>query len=306
MTPLLKFPTQAIYFDIETRSMADLKAKTGFNYALDDTTEILCSCWVQGNSIFVWFPLVDSIINTDRAYIFDCVQNVMDSMEIYDNQEIHFFVADELNDLLPQLNELPWIAHNCFGFDKHVWTEKTKYWPGKGFVDSMGLFRRVGLPAGLNTAGKYLFDIGKSEGHKTMTALSKPSNRGIHKGRFLPVTPGNIPMLISYCISDVLLLKKIMEEHVNPFVSTAEFEDEVYWLDMEINQKGFEVDPKLSKRMIEIEQQLRTIKGYRVEDIIGDKILDGKDGRGFLRSIQRIKSWLLEEHDIDLPNLRRS
>jgi DNA polymerase len=302
---ILTFPCKAIYWDLETRSTADLKARTGYNYAQDPNTEIMCSCWVDGDKIYVWHPYSDPEIYPAET-IQKSLVGILEATKIYTGQKIEIYTGeDQLSSLLPLLDDSPWVAHNGFAFDCPVWMAQRDHIPVSGFADSLGLFRRVGLPAALDTASKYLFDIGKSEGHKTMQALCKPATRGIHKGQFMPVTVGNLSMLISYCISDILMLQKIMEEEVNPYVDTEYWEEEVYWLDCEINSLGFKIDCELSNRMIGLEQQIRTMRGYKVEELVGKDILESVSGRSFLRSVKQIRSWLFSEFDIDLPNLQR-
>ena len=110
----------------------------------------------------------------------------------------------------------------------------------------------------------------------------KPSKSNKQRKRNLPCdAPEKWEMFKKYCIRDVDVEKAIrMKLHRFPI---PEAEQELYWLDQEINDRGIEVDRKLVEQAIACESLHKDIVTQRAYELTG---LENPN------SVAQIKSWL--------------
>lgn len=311
-------PKSMAFWDIETRSFANLRRYGSYNYAYHKTTEITCSVWSFEGVIYIWYPLIDAVDRSDIPEVNRVVENLVKDSSFYQEQEFIFLAGEPAKSIYKFLDDgLFWAAHNGWSFDSNVW--QARVCRHENILDTMPLFRRCGLPASLDAAGKYCLQAGKNDGYKTMRLLSQPTKRGRNKGNFIPCTPKNFPVLIAYCVCDVLMAEKIYINEVLPYVETPKWEHKNYFMDREINRRGLKFDKKLGEALVDLETRIRALNGKKVEDIIEEMIKDhyaskkkemptlgtGDEGRTFLRSRKRVLAWLEEEKDIFLPDFRK-
>lgn len=110
----------------------------------------------------------------------------------------------------------------------------------------------------------------------------KPSKSNKQRKRNLPCdAPEKWEMFKKYCIRDVEVEKAIrMKLHRFPI---PEVEQELYWLDQEINDRGIEVDRELVEQAIACESLHKDIVTQRAYELTG---LENPN------SVAQIKSWL--------------
>ena len=120
-------PRNLAFWDIEGRSRADLRRVTGPNYAECPSTEITCSVWFSENTLYVWYPFIDTILPSDVEYINNVIERVVEDSEHYvalNEPEMRFFTGPEgLAEVVPLIKGV-WAAHNGWAFDDYVWKNK--------------------------------------------------------------------------------------------------------------------------------------------------------------------------------------
>lgn len=155
-----------VLFDIETRSPTNLREKGGRNYAADARTEIISAAWydVDTGRQGLWLPGVSEKALTDPAntlYGFLRTHVNPDETAVY----VEETVPAELVELAR--SGRPFVAHNAWGFDQHVWEAHT---PPEAhpvaWIDTDPLARAVGLPGGLDRIGLELRGEGKHQAGK--------------------------------------------------------------------------------------------------------------------------------------------
>lgn len=274
-----------VFFDSETRSESDLPLAGSRNYSEHPSTEVMCSVWVWDGQGIIWVP------NPPRRFAA--------SAEAYLGSD---FAPQEFDWAVytgpehpPVPTDLPWVAHNGDMFDRRVWEAKGYPTPDR-WVDSMKLSRRASLPASLDGLSTVLFDIGKHAGAATLNMLCKPDTR---TGRIPPLNHKNIRPLISYCIQDVLMMRKSFLEHLAEMDGSAD--EDVLRLDQEINDRGVGFDIDLAKLLMDLEHDVRTARGDTLSDMT-----DGEITRETLRSSVKVKKLFAERFGIELENTQKA
>ncbi len=215
--------------DLETRSTCNIKKSGAWRYSVDPMTEVLCLCyrlpyWEEGR-VEVWTPAVHYF---------------------YDHPGFDELVAWIESDGLVE-------AHNAF-FERCIWQNilVARY----GFPRILPTSWRCSaakaaacaLPRSLKEAGAALkLSIAKDDsGHKLMLKMSKP--RKVLKREITAGVPATAILyhetaeqlagLIAYCKQDVLAEEALSQ--ALPDLSADE--QQVYWLDQQMNERGFQLD----------------------------------------------------------------
>lgn len=199
-----------LHLDIETYSEVDLRAAGVYRYAEHPSTEILCFSYAfDDGPVMDWKP--------GQPLPVEVVEHVRNKGEFRaHNAQFERIV---LNGTAGKKIGFPHIAiRQC--------------------VCTAAKMAASGLPRGLDDAAAQLGGIRKDEGGRiTMLQLSKP-----RKGKELRYTPENAPekfaILYAYCHTDVEAERSI--DHLVPDLSKEE--QEIYWLDQAINDRGVLVD----------------------------------------------------------------
>lgn len=201
---------KSLHLDIETYSEVDLRAAGVYRYAEHPSTEILCFSYAFDDG-----PVQDW--NPGQPVPLDVIEHVRNKGEFRaHNAQFERIV---LNGVAGQKIGFPHIAiRQC--------------------ICTAAKMAASGLPRGLDDAAAQLGGIRKDEGGRiTMLQLSKP-----RKGKELRYTPENAPekfaILYEYCHTDVEAERSI--DHLVPDLSKEE--QEIYWLDQVINDRGVLVD----------------------------------------------------------------
>jgi DNA polymerase len=270
--------SDAVFFDIETRSAADLKHVGGRRYAADPTTEILSLVWYDGTAVNVWQPgnIIDRPVNFMWPTGFD---------ERPVNTWHGAFPADLIASYID--GGAVFVAHNCADFDAHVWAEKLCPVPSRWY-DTIHGARAGGYPAGLDELSKRLFGQGKDDGSTILRKLCQWKN-----GRPVPVQPGYYSVLLRYNVADVLLLEKVyhaVKHYGEPDVIAAH---------QAVNDRGIAFDSGLARKIVELSATAVDRSGAEIERLTG-----GELSRDDLRSQPKMKRWLAGK-GVRLPNLRR-
>ncbi len=279
-----------VFVDLETRSHRDLRVCGGRVYAQDPSTEILCAVLKRAGETVVWVPGWRPKKEFQESYF------LPKEPLIPVGQVRFFFGRVRPPKILASWAEEPWIAHNAWGFDEHVWATKVpKSFRPPSWVDSMRLAKRAALPSGLDAIGNYLFGVGKHKGKAVLQKLCAPHKK---TGAFIPLNQRNLGSVVAYCIQDVLLLQKAWEDEIN-FVEHAA-DDHVLAADYSINNRGASLDDRLSREIISLELGARQKRGEEIE-----QLTEGQVTRALLRSPKKFRAWVKDTFDVDLPNLQR-
>lgn len=245
---------KSLHLDIETFSEVDLRAAGVYRYAEHPSTEILCFSYAFDDG-----PVVDW--KPGEPLPVDVVTHVQNKGEVRaHNAQFERIV---LNGVAGQKIGFPHIAvRQC--------------------ICTAAKMAASGLPRGLDDAAAQLGGIRKDEGGRiTMLQLSKP-----RRGKETRYTPENAPdkfaILYDYCHTDVEAERSI--DRLVPDLSKEE--QEIYWLDQVINDRGVLVDVDtvatiqklVSGYKSQLEQEMIKLTGFKPSQ--REKVADWVRGKG--------------------------
>src|SRR5262249_23220503 len=152
-------------FDLEIRSTVNLKAVGGRAYARHPSTRVLTlvvridgvnHCWVPTTLWPGAVPLRIDSVAVPRVY--------------GDPGPVHVSLQPDLPPAVQEAiaQDRIFVAHNCLGFDAHVWAEKLKPVPRRWY-DTLYAARAAGFPGKLDQIGERLVGVGKDEGAKILS-----------------------------------------------------------------------------------------------------------------------------------------
>jgi len=226
---------EAVLFDLETRSAADLKAVGGRAYARHPSTKVLTlvaqidgvnHCWVPST---LWPGAVPPRIGpvaVPKAY------GDPGLVRVYVQPDLPQPVAEAVR------QDRVFVAHNGLNFDAHVWAEKILPVPRR-WHDTIYGARAAGLPGKLDAIGQRLLGVGKDEG----AAILKKAMRDDGK----PPPMGYIAPILRYNLCDVLLLRKVFE-----LTAGLDSEDALLEAHEAINDRGIYFDSGLARRIYDL------------------------------------------------------
>jgi DNA polymerase len=273
---------EAVLFDLETRSAADLKAIGGRAYARHPSTRILTlvaridgvnHCWVPST---LWPgampPRIDTV-TVPKAY------GDPGPVQVYVQPELPQPIVDAVE------QDRVFVAHNCMGFDAHVWTQKIHPVPRRWY-DTIYAARTAGLPGKLAQIGQRLLGVGKDEGRAILKRVMRDNGK--------PPPMGYMRPILRYNLCDVLLLKRLFE-----LTAGQDSEDGLLEVHEAINDRGIYFDSELARQIYNLS---REAIARATEEIA--RLTEGTLGKDNIRSIPQVTRWLLGQ-GVKLPDLRK-
>lgn len=266
-----------VFIDLETRSAADLKLVGGYAYAKHETTRLLTVAWQVDGEDHVWLPgLSTQPPEAFRALHLPAVQA---------------HVGPDIPVALCRVARRPWVAHNCWTFDRPVWEDCTEGFPKVEWVDTYPLALRCGLPGRLDAIGKMLLGEGKYEQGK------HELKKGFKATSLQDCDPENVPlmrqvMIAKYNVQDVRLLAQmwpIIRQDDRP----TPMEQRVLAAHDAINDRGCRVDRPLVIQLIDLAESAKSDAIKRIAAMTDGglpdkaaiqsraKVLDWLDSQGF-------------------------
>lgn len=291
---MIGLPDDLVVMDLETRSLCDLRREGGRKYAVNPSTEIMAGGFWDGESVLIWSPLVD----------ITAVRPALLTPTDAGDTPIKFYSGVDCPDDINALCDRPWAAHNGSTFDAPVWKaqglpEPTAWW------DTLPLGCVFGLPRGLDAIAHVLFQTAKHKAASLTIKLSKPLTSGRNKGRFMPLTKGNIPAVIQYLIMDVLILRDYVEA-LRPLFADYPKDLAPYRADALTNERGISFDVKLAEAVVETELAMRDAVATDLANTAGDMLgQTGEEVRALMRSQPKFRALIRDEYGVDFPNLQK-
>lgn len=247
-----------LYIDFETFSDVDLKARGAYNYMRGAFWEALICTYRWGE---------------------DGETQILRGMD-----EIMPFVRETHDD-----EDVVFIAHNA-SFERLVYTTINDYplgdfMPPERFIDTMAMARCLGFPGGLGSLAKALgVEEKDSAGTRLINMFCVPDKRGHWH------TPQSRPTdwkrFCDYAVQDVdtmVAVHKAMEERYGGFPPG---EQQVWYVDQRINDRGILADVNLARRGIEIAEDIKNSSLRSIE-------LYAKLGNG--RSQKQVFGWVADQ-----------
>jgi DNA polymerase len=274
--------SEAVLFDMETRSTADLRAVGGRAYARHPSTRVLTlvarvdgvnECWVPSTLWPGALPPKVEGVHVPRAY------GDPGPVRVYVQPELPQAVADAAR------QGRVFVAHNCLSFDARVWAEKVRPVPQRWY-DTMYAARAAGLPGKLNEIGERLLGVGKDEGARLLSRVTRDDGKPPPAGYILPI--------LRYNLCDVLLLQRLFDA-----TAGQDSEDDLLEVHEAINDRGVHFDSALARRICDLS---RDAIGRAAAEI--SRLTDGRLHEGNIRSLPQMTRWLFEQ-GVKLPDLRR-
>lgn len=217
-----------LYIDFETFSDVDLKARGAYNYMRGAFWEALICTYRWGED---------------------------GETQILQGRDIIPFVRETHDD-----EDVVFIAHNA-SFERLVYTTINDYplgefMPPERFIDTMAMARCLGFPGGLGNLAKALgVEEKDSAGTRLINMFCVPDKRGHWH---TPHTrPTDWKRFCDYAVQDVdtlVAVHKAMEERYGGFPPG---EQQVWYVDQRINDRGILADVKLARRGIEIAEDIK-------------------------------------------------
>ena len=248
-----------VTIDFETRSVADIKEVGAWAYSEHPTTEVLClavrpenapaGLWV--NPKFFRLEMVDMLYPAYCTDDFTPLLGVIFQADIIEAHNADFERAIWVNVMGPRFGwEIPRL-------------EKWRCSAAKASAHA--------LPRSLDGAGRALgLDIRKdAEGHRLMLKMCKPRKprKGEPDGLYWHESTEEMARLFRYCIQDV----RAEEELSNALEDLSEKEQEIWFMDRRMNERGIAVDVNSALKM--------TVFLGRVEKELMKETVDISGGR---------------------------
>lgn len=270
-------------------SACDLEKHGGRVYAADESTQILSLvAWVDG-VYHLWTPHDCSKVSWPLGYG-------------EDRWEWH--IGAELPDVIAACTATHrFVAHNCDEFDACVWQSCITPVPSL-WLDTLPLARCAGYPGALDRLSRLFLGRGKDKiATKVLMEVCKPRVVGGGKGRrgrkfnleqekALYVKPGELAIIASYNIADVIALRAIYEK-VHTYV------DPVYDTHRAINARGVRFDRDLAREIIRVSNEHTDRAGVEIERVTHGEITP-KD----LTRRDFIYKWVRRQ-GVNIDNLQR-
>lgn len=266
-----------VHIDFETRSTVDIKKHGADLYARHSSTEVMCLAYAVGDEEV---RLITEQELTDN----DTLRHLLD------------LVGDEA---------VTFSAYNA-AFERVIWEQvlcqrlgfpalPIRRWECTAAKAAAFALPRRLKDAALALEAEHLKD---EEGHRVMLKLSqprRPSKTNPDKFWYPHTNPRDFEILYNYCIDDVKT-ERAIDRLLRPL---RPLEQEVWYLDQEINERGLTVDTEAIQKMLKL---LGEIEDELVAEFIS--ITNGE-----VSSPNKVAStldWLRETQGLDLPNLQKA
>lgn len=226
--------TPTLHIDFETKSAIDLKKAGVYVYAADPSTDVWCAAYsVDDGPVSLWTPEVDNTGDYIDGQVPQVVRNA-----VRENWTI--------------------VAHNA-SFERTIWRHvlAKKYgWPEPKLTQwrcTMAMALAMALPGSLeNAAAAVGLSFRKDmEGHNVMMKMSRPRKprKGENpKGVYWFDDEDRKQKLYAYCRNDVEV-ERALEKRL---VQLRPQEQQLWFLDQTINDRGIYVDTKLCEAALKV------------------------------------------------------
>ncbi len=255
-----------IFLDFETQSAADLRKVGGRCYAEDPSTRVLTAVALIDGVYHCWVPnyITEEKIDPADLWLEEWGEQVY-AIQIHTDAT---YPAEMMH------RDRLYIAHNAYGFDKHVMAEVCGH--RLTWLDTLCLARIAGLPGGLDRISQSL-DLGRKDaGGKLLLKLSK-AERGYP---YCPI--GTLTAVLRYNLQDVRLLSLVWDR-----LDDLEVEIDVIEAHVAINDRGVAVDTDLIEQIVEISEESVGRAAAEIERLTG-----GTLSLENLRSTKQVTEWL--------------
>jgi DNA polymerase bacteriophage-type len=256
-----------LWMDFETYSEVDIRKHGGLQYAVHESTQVICLAYAFDNEpVQLWTPAIEF---PDRIEDF----MIEGSGKLY--------------------------AHNAL-FEKRIWNNvmsRDFMMPLthlERFVDTIALCNTYTLPAALKYAGRAMgIELGKLEtGVRLINKCCKPDKNGNQP--MYHEDPYTFKELFKYCVRDVEAMREVVN-HL-PRQELLPVEQEVWLMTMEMNELGLPVDvPAVNAILAYITKYSK----HRMKEV--PRITDGCVNT--VNQIQKIKDWCFDQ-GLELDNLQ--
>lgn len=262
--------------DFETRSRIDIKKTGVYPYACDTSTDVLCIALKPGDDeIVLWSPRLKDVDQLD-----------LDAPLIRDR---------ELIDIIEATNS--WSAHNA-AFERLIWhwVMVKKYGfspiPLQQWHCTAAQAAAMALPRKLESLAIALDlpVLKDKKGHQCMLKISKP----IKKTGEWNDDRDLLVKVCNYCIQDVVV-EDMVEKTLPPL---SPYEQEVWLLDQEINDRGVHVDYAGAKALhvaVKAEEERLLAE---IEKLTNGSVQSAKQ-------VAKSLAWL-KANDVELDNLQKA
>ncbi len=259
-------PTDPVYMDLETQSLANLRKVGGKAYINDPSTRLLSAVFSRGSRLIVWCPRS----RLPPGYSYTGVG------EFYDCEDVPPPVLGWI------AGGCTFVAHNAETFDARAWDRFGM--PPVQWCDTLHYCRLHGYPGSLDAASKALGGKGKAD-TTAMHLLTGPP--GVKLGpNGVIYSRGTAPLwdkLIAYNIADVRELERIAGAVLHDTAGEAR----VMAVSSDINERGIMVDLPFTRKLRDCWDHCRNESIDEIKDITGGAL--DKDSIG---SVKKVKDYL--------------
>lgn len=273
-----------VYLDYETQSAANIKEVGGRLYAYHPSTRVLILVACIDGVYHVWIP--DHVrVDTSRWLPARLWPHQLARKDSPDGKpEIRLYRGKETPDVITRAaKSRPFVAHNAFGFDRHIWERFNSERPD--WLDNLYVARIAGRPGKLDQLGKALGGPGKDRAKKLMPLLTTATTgSGIFDMdyRYPVIASGDLEAFTRYAVGDV----EIMIQAWDSFDS-VKIPPELIHVHNSINDRGVKVD-------LDLMDKVERLSHYSVSKATADieRMTEGKLHEGNLRSGPQVHAWL--------------
>ena len=280
--------------DFETRSAQDIRTGS-WRYAEDQSTDVLClAIKADDEPAGIWAPgwvlrLFDDDVETSfPVYTGHHLRRWIDDLSEDDTLEAHN----------TEFERAMWecVMHGRYGLpsiDHHRWS------------CTAARAARLALPRSLDQLAQVIGASEKkdAEGHKLMMRMCKPREPRKAEKEADPYwkdrlwwheDAASILRLCQYCVQDVET-----ERAVSLLLPELPKDERAIWeLDYQINRRGIHIDTDTIAKVQTLRSEYRTLGVQRLRKVTGDnEISENK--------VDVLREWLLDTHDMDLPDLTK-
>ena len=273
-------PGECVFFDLETQSLADIRATGGRRYAADPSTRILTADFLIDGVHHAWIP--DHLWAGSPPPGFDLASVTPAACQfpvvIHQGPDLPGPVLEAI------AKNRVFVGHNLAEFDAWVWTHRLRPVPTRWF-DTLLTARAAGFPGKLDELGKRLLGRGKDEGSSVLRRVMREPDR--------EPRPGHVAVILRYNIRDVELTRVVYDR-------TADCgEADVIALHQTINDRGIGFDVGFGTAVRDLSAEAVRRSAAEITRLTG-----GALNAGNLRSGPQVHGWL-QAHGVTLPDLRR-
>ena len=270
---------ECVFFDLETQSLADVKAVGGRKYAADPSTRVLTADFLIDGVHHAWVPdhlwdgpapRIDAAAVTPAGCRFPVV--------VHQGSDLPGPVLEAV------ARDRVFVGHNAAEFDAWVWMHRLRPVPTRWF-DTLLTARAAGLPGKLDELGKRLTGRGKDEGKAVLTKVMREPHR--------PHKPGYVAVILRYNVRDVELTRAVYD------LTAGCGEADVIALHQAINDRGVGFDVGFGTAIRDLSAEAIARSAAEIARLTAGALHPGN-----LRSVPQVHAWL-RARGVVLPDLRQ-